>query len=107
MNAFSARWRRVKPFLFPLILGMIIGPFFSSYMGWQVRASSANADLRAGILATQASYCAASARLENKEASKLDWTQRTDLAKKWAPLPGSDVAESDVTRACADKLASS
>lgn len=107
MNAFTARWRRVRPFLFPLILGMIIGPFFSSYMGWQVRASSANADLRAGILATQASYCAASARLENKDASKLDWTQRTDLAKKWAPLPGTDVVENDVARACADKLASS
>jgi hypothetical protein len=105
VNAATAKWRAYKPFILPFLIGFVLGPFFSAYMGWQVTSSSARAQLHAGIVNTQASYCEARARLDNKEPSKLDWTARTDLAKKWATLPGADTADSEVARACADKLA--
>lgn len=102
----GAKWLSVKPYLFALAIGLVVGPFFSSYMGWQVTSGTARAELRAGVLNVQASNCEARARMEVKDTSKLDWNARTDLAKKWAPLPGADTADSDIARACADKLAS-
>jgi hypothetical protein len=40
------------------------------------------------------------------DTSKLDYSARNDLAKKWAVMPGATTADSEVTSACARKLAS-
>lgn len=75
-------------------------------MGWQVTNSTADARVRAGIVEQQAGFCDANARGEVKEPGKLDWSQRSDLAKKWAMMPGRSAVDSDVVTACAGKLAS-
>ena len=54
----------------------------------------------------QASFCAVNARTEVADTSKLDYSARSELAKKWAIMPGATKAESDVTNACARKLTS-
>jgi hypothetical protein len=50
--------------------------------------------------------CAAQARTEVADTTKLEWTARTDLAKKWAVMPGTTTADPAVASACAGKLTS-
>jgi hypothetical protein len=105
VNAVTAKWLSIKPYLFPFAIGLVVGPLFTAYMGWQVTSSSARADIHAGIIKTHVAYCEARARIDVKEPNKLDWSARNDLAKKWASLPGTEAADSEVARGCADKLA--
>lgn len=105
VNAVTAKWRSIKPYLYPFVAGLIVGPFVSAYMGWQVTSSSARADIHAGIIKTHVAYCEARARNDVKEPNKLDWSARNELAKKWASLPGAESSDSEVARGCADKLA--
>ena len=106
MQTATARWHTVKPKLIYLVIGLIAGPIITSIAGWQVLSGTARDQTHAGIIEQQATFCAASARIEMPDTSKLDYTARNDLAKKWAVMPGTTTAESDVTNACARKLAS-
>jgi hypothetical protein len=106
MQTARARWQTVKPKLMYLVIGLIAGPIITSIAGWQVLSGTARDQLHAGIVEQQATFCAANAHTEMPDTSKLDYTGRNDLAKKWAVMPGATVAESDVTSACARKLAS-
>lgn len=105
MKTASEKWESVKPMVYALAVGLVIGPLFSNYMGWQVTGGTSRAQIRAGIVETQAVVCNAQARLDNAEPNKLDWSARNDLAKKWSVTPGSSAADSDVTSACSSKLA--
>ncbi len=100
----SAHWVERKPQLIALAIGLVAGPLISNYAGWQVTSGNARTQVRAGIVETQATYCNVSARLANAAPDKLDWSARVDLARKWAVMPGSDTADSDVTSACERKL---
>ena len=106
MQTAKARWQTVKPKLTYLVIGLIAGPIITSLAGWQVLSGTARDQLHAGIVEQQATFCAANAHTEMPDTSKLDYTGRNDLAKKWAVMPGATVAESDVTSACARKLSS-
>jgi hypothetical protein len=88
------------------VIGLIAGPIITSIAGWQVLSGTARDQLRSGMVEQQATFCAANARIEVPDTSKLDYSARNDLAKKWAVMPGTTTAESDVTNACARKLAS-
>jgi hypothetical protein len=104
-NAASA-WETAKPKVMYLVIGLIAGPIITNIAGWQVLSGTARDQLQAGIVEQQATFCAANARTEIPDTSKLDYTARNELAKKWAVMPGATTAESDVTNACARKLAS-
>jgi len=106
MNTAASRWQSAKPKLMYLVIGLIAGPIITSFAGWQVLSGTARDQLHAGMIEQQASFCAANARTEMPDTSKLDYTARNELAKKWAVMPGATAAESDVTYACARKLAS-
>lgn len=101
----SNNWTTYKPIGIALAVGLVVGPFISNYAGWQVTSSSARAQVHAGAIEQQASFCAARARADVKDAAKLDYSARNELAKKWSVAPGKTEAEYDVTSACASKLA--
>ena len=104
-NTMASTWESAKPKVMYLVIGLIAGPFISNMAGWQVLSSTARDQARAGAIEQQALFCAAGARTEVADTSKLDYSARSALAKKWAVMPGSTTAESDVTNACAKKLA--
>jgi hypothetical protein len=105
MQTATARWQTVKPKLMYLVIGLIAGPIITSIAGWQVLSGTARDQAHAGVIEQQATFCAANARIEIPDTSKLDYTARNELAKKWAIMPGTTTAASDVTNACARKLA--
>ncbi len=101
----ASKWSAAKPAAIALAIGLVAGPLISNYIGWQVTSGTARAEVHAGIVEQQAMFCEARARAAMPTAAKLDWTARYELAGKWAVMPGSAPADSDVTSACATKLA--
>jgi hypothetical protein len=101
----ASKWKAAKPAAIALAIGLVAGPLISNYVGWQVTSRTARAEIHAGIVEQQAMFCEARARADIPTAAKLDWTARYELAVKWAAMPGSAATDSDVTSACARKLA--
>src|SRR6185295_130658 len=95
LKSVAAWWRGNKSLVYVFIVGMLVGPFVSSYFGIQVTSRSARADLHNGIIDLQASLCDVRARTEVKEPGKLDWNARRDLATKFAAMPGQEKADSE------------
>jgi hypothetical protein len=101
----ASKWTAAKPAAIALAIGLVAGPLISNAIGWQVTSGTARAEIHAGIVEQQAMFCEARARAAMPTAATLDWTARYELAVKWAVMPGSAPADSDVTSACARKLA--
>ena len=101
----ASKWESAKPKLTYFVIGLIAGPIITSIAGWQVLSGTARDQLQAGMVEQQATFCAANARIEVPDTSKLEYAARNELAKKWAVMPGTTTAASDVTNACARKLA--
>jgi len=99
------KWTALKPQAMALAVGLVLGPFISNYVGWQVTSKSANAQVRAGVVEQLASFCDIAARKTVAEPDKLDWSARSALAKQWAVMPGEKDAQYDVTSSCEQKLA--
>jgi hypothetical protein len=106
MQTATARWQTIKPKAIYLVIGLIAGPLVTSVAGLQVLSGTAREQTRAGVVELQAVICAAQARTEVADTSKLEWTARTDLAKKWAVMPGATTADPALASPCAGKLAS-
>ena len=106
MQTAASRWQTIKPKAIYLAIGLIAGPLVTSVAGLQVLSGTAREQTRAGVVELQAVICAAQARTEVADTSKLEWTARTDLAKKWAVMPGATTADPAVASTCAGKLAS-
>jgi hypothetical protein len=104
-NTVSA-WESAKPKVMYLVIGLIAGPIVTNIAGWQVLSGTARDRVQASVVEQQATFCAANAHIAMPDTSKLDYTARNELAKKWAVMPGTTTAVSDVTDACARKLAS-
>lgn len=98
------RWQTIKPRAIALAIGLVMGPFLSNFLGWQVTSGSAQRALTQAVTEQQALVCEARARADVREPGKLDYTARRDLAEKWAVMPGKTSAASGVVSACADKL---
>ena len=106
MQTAATRWQTIKPKAIYFVIGLIAGPLVTSVAGLQVLSGTAREQTRAGVVELQAVICAAQARTEVADTSKLEWTARTDLAKKWAVMPGATTADPAVASTCAGKLAS-
>jgi hypothetical protein len=100
----AAKWKAAKPAAIGLAIGLIAGPIISGLAGFQVRTGTAQAAARAGVVEQQAAFCAERARAAAGGTAPLDWQARTDLARKWAAMPGSAVVDPEVVYACAGKL---
>jgi len=100
----AAKWEATRPLATALIIGLVAGPIISNLAGFQVRASTAQAAARAGIVEQQAIFCAERARAATPDTAALDWPRRNELAQKWAVMPGSASADPDAVYACSMKL---
>jgi hypothetical protein len=107
----AAKWAAAKPVAIGLAVGLIAGPIISGFAGFQVRTSTAQEAARAGVVEQQATFCAERARAATTgaaptgTAAPLDWQGRTELARRWAVMPGSTaVVDPDVIYACSGKL---
>ena len=100
----QAKWQAAKPIVFALAIGLVAGPLISSYMGWQVTRATAQAQMRENVTEQLAMVCAARAKAEVADAGALDWSARSELAKKWVVTAGAPLADLDVTDACTRRL---
>lgn len=104
LNRVAEKWVAVKPIAIALAIGLIVGPFVSNYLGWQVTSRTARTQLSGGLVDQLASICEDRARADVKDPSKLDWDAKRALATKWVIMPGTAAVSSDVTNECARKL---
>ncbi len=100
----TSKWESIKPKIVYLIIGLVAGPVLSGMFGLQVLSSTARNQVQAGLVDLQATYCATNARIDTADTTKLDYTARNDLAKKFAIMPGATTADFSVVSACAQKL---
>src|SRR5713101_7741662 len=95
MATLTAKWVAVKPVAIALMIGLVAGPLLTNYLGWQVTSGTARALARTEVVEQQALICEERARADVKEPGKLEWSARSDLAKKWAIMPGVSATDSD------------
>ena len=100
----AAKWAAAKPVAIGLAVGLIAGPVISGFAGFQVRTSTAQTAMRASVVEQQAAFCAERARAASTGTAQLDWQGRSDLARKWAAMPGSAIVDTEVVYACSGKL---
>ena len=105
MQTAQAKWQAAKPIVFALAIGLVAGPLFSNYMGWQVTHASAQTQMRENVTEQLAMICAARAKADVADTGALDWSARNTLAKKWVVTAGAPLADLDVADACARRLA--
>ena len=104
MIAVQSAWRRYKPVIYALAAGLLIGPFISNGLGWQMTGSAAQALARDGVVEHQALACERQARRDTPEPAKLDWSAQRELAKQAATATGAGAENWDVINACTRKL---
>ena len=71
-EAEASNWQSAQPAVLALVLGLFAGPYISNALGWQVTSGTASARARADVVERLASVCAAQARMEMPDPSKLD-----------------------------------
>ena len=104
-EAAAAKWAAAKPIAIGLAIGLVAGPVISGFAGFQVRTSAAQSATRASVVEQQATFCAERARgAASTGTAALDWQGRSDLARKWAAMPGSPIVDTEVVYACSGKL---
>ncbi len=96
-----------RPRIIFLVIGLVVGPFISSWIGWQVTTGTMEDEVGDAVVSYRAGLCAERARLDPEATSEAlsDFTDRRKFAEKWALLPGEEEADRDVVRACNSLLA--
>jgi len=100
----AARWNAAKPMLMGLAIGLVAGPIISGMVGFQMRSSTAQTLVRNGVVEQQAIFCADRAHAETPDTTRMDWSARNDLARRFATPSGAAQVDFEVARACADRL---
>ena len=93
-----------KPFLFGLVVGLLVGPLVSGLMGWQVTDAFLRRSVHNAVVTQQVAFCKVRALAAEKNTAKMDYTERFTIAQKFAALPGAVAAEDDVVSACTNEL---
>jgi hypothetical protein len=96
-----------KPIILAFVIGLLMGPFISGMMGWQIRSSVVTKLVHTTAVQQQAKFCAVRARATVADVSKLDYSARFKLAEEWAKMPWQQEADSEVVSACSDNLSES
>jgi len=104
LHTAKRKWQEKKPVVMALALGLVVGPFISNNIGWQVTSGTLEEQVRTAVVEQQVLYCVERVRATGQILSDLEYSARRDLAEKWAVMPGQDSAEYDVTYACSKKL---
>lgn len=96
-----------KPRILFLGIGLVLGPFFGNWLGWQVPAGTMESAVEEAVLSYRAELCAERARSDPEVTSAVlkDYSGRHKLAEKWAVLLGEAEADNAVVKACSARLA--
>ncbi len=96
-----------KPRILFLVIGLVLGPFITSWLGWQVTAGTMEGAVGEAVVSYRAGLCAERARSDPEATSDAlnDFSKRREFAEKWAVLPGEEETDSDVVRECNSRLA--
>ncbi len=88
--------------IFFLVIGLILGPFISSWLGWQVTAGTMEEAAEDAVVAYRAGLCVERAQSDPEATPDLlkDYSARRKFAEKWAVLPGEEKADRDVVSEC-------
>ena len=97
-----------KPRILFLVIGLVLGPFISGWLGWQVTAGTMTSAVQVAVVDYRAELCAKRAQADPEATPAVlgDWSKRRELAKKWAVLPGEEKADSSVENGCSSRLSS-
>ena len=98
------RWERNRTVIYALGIGMMLGPLVSSFAGYQVRSSTAEARVHEAVVDQQARFCEERARAAVAVTGRMDWNRSYDLARQWAKMPGAASADGDAIQACVRRL---
>ncbi len=96
-----------RPRILFLVIGLVLGPFISSWLGWQVTAGTMESAVQDAVVDYRAELCAKRAQGDPEATPAVlgDWSSRGKLAEKWAVLPGEEEANRDVVNRCKSRLA--
>ncbi len=89
-----------KPRILFLGIGLVLGPFFGNWLGWQVPAGTMESAVEEAVLAYRAELCAERARSDPEVTSAVlkDYSGRRKLDYKWSLLLGQAEAENSVVK---------
>lgn len=104
MDTIKRFWENKKGLIAGLVIGLLVGPLVSGIMGWQVSSAFLTRSVRNAVVAQQVAFCEMRAQAAVKNIGKLEYSDRYDLAKTWARLPGQGDADSDVVSGCTNAL---
>ncbi len=96
-----------KPRILFLVIGLVVGPFISSWLGWQVTAGTMGSAVQDAVIEYRADLCTKRAQADPEATPAVlgDWNSRRELAEKWAVLPGEEETNRDVVNGCNSRLA--
>ncbi len=89
-----------------LVIGLILGPFISSWLGWQVTTGTMEEAAKDAVVAYRAGLCVERAQADPEVTPDVlkDYSVRRKIAEKWAVLPGEEKADVAVTNECNSRL---
>ena len=95
-----------RPRIFFLVIGLILGPFISSWLGWQVTTGTMEEAAKDAVVVYRAGLCVERAQSDPEVTPDVlkDYSARREIAEKWAVLPGEEKADAAVTRECTSRL---
>ena len=95
-----------RPRIFFLAIGLILGPFISSWLGWQVTTGTMEEAAEDAVVAYRAGLCVERAQSDPEATPDLlkDYSARRKFAEKWAVLPGEEKADGAGTSECNSRL---
>ena len=95
-----------RPRIFFLVIGLILGPLISSWLGWQVTTGTMEEATEDAVVSYRAGLCVERAQSDPEATPEVlkDFSARRELAKKWAVLPGEEKADAAVTNECNSRL---
>ena len=96
-----------KPRIVFLVIGLIVGPFISSWLGWQVTTGTMESAAEDAVVAYRAEQCVKRAQADPEATSAVlqNYGDRRKLAEKWAITPGEEKADINVVSECSSRLA--
>jgi hypothetical protein len=98
-----------KPRVIFLVIGLVLGPIISNWLGWQVTSDTMNTAVKDAVVGYRAGLCEERARSDPQAttAALEQYSARRKLAEKWALMPGEVKADLNVVSACSSRLARS
>ncbi len=92
-----------------VVIGLVLGPFISGWLGWQVTAGTMESAVQNAVIDFRAELCAKRAQADPEATPAVleKYGDRRKLAEKWAILPGEEQIDREVANKCTSRLSAS